>query len=232
MTAERSQEDYFRSTGGDQYFTRNVAVQSEPRRNHPAFRLLEQLPQGSLNPQGRAAVLGGAGGREAAALAEILPGYSVANVDISQRAIESGRAVFPLLEHHCLSLTSSDPGLSIVLGEQDIIFAVAVLHWIDRQHLARGIANIDESLRDGGYLLIADFFPSTNRKNPIRHSPEHFTYKQDYSASFLALGTYEVVASNTRVAPTPAQIPAQERRVADVLLRKNLTGLYPIGWTD
>ncbi len=231
MADAGSQEDYFAVSGGDAYFQRNAAFQGDPL-NHPAFGLLEAVRSELPEDSGRAAVLGGSAGREAAGLKGLFPGWTLSNVDISQKAIDFGKERFPHLNHYRLSLTVSGGNFTAALGEQDVIVVVSVLPWIDRRLLARAIANIDETLRDGGYLLITDFLPSTNRRNPIRHSPEHFTYKQDYSASFLALGTYEVVASNTRVAPTPAHIPAQERRTADLLLRKNLTGLYPIGWTD
>ena len=112
----------------------------------------------------------------------------------------------------------------------DVVFVVGVLLWVDRAGLARAIANIDESLRDGGLLFIDDFLPPTRRKNPIRHAPNNFTYKQDYGVPFLSLGTYETVALSTRITEQPAEIDAQERRLATHLLRKNLMGLYPVGF--
>ena len=112
-----------------------------------------------------------------------------------------------------------------------MIFVVAVLHWVDRSGLSRAIANIDESLRNGGLLLISDFLPPTRRKNPIRHAPNNFTSKQDYGEPFLSLGTYETVALKTLKTEQPVDIDAQERRVATHLLRKNLTGLYPVGYS-
>lgn len=65
----------------------------------------------------------------------------------------------------------------------------------------------------------------------MEHSPDNFTYMQDYSEPFLSLGTNETVALSTRIAEQPADIDAQERRLATHLLRKNLTGLYPLGYS-
>lgn len=161
---------------------------------------------------------------------EQLPDWEVFNVDISPEAIAFGRRVFPQVEHHCLSISSIEPRLISAIGDMDVIFVVGVLLWVDRAGLSRAIANVDESLRDGGLLLISDFLPSTRRKNPIKHSPDHFTYKQDYSEPFLSLGTYQTVALSTRIAEQPTVVDAQERRAAVHLLRKNLTGLYPIGY--
>ena len=226
-----TQEGYFATQGGDEYFRRNLAGQEVAWTDHPALQYLMAAAGSELPAKGRAAVLGGAGGREAAGLKERLPEWEISNVDISPEAIAFGRQTFPHLEHHCLSISSVEPRLSEALGEMDVIFVVGVLLWVDRAGLSRAIANIDESLRDGGLLLISDFLPPTRRKNPIKHSPDNFTYKQDYSESFLSLGTYETVALSTRTSEQPADIDAQERRLATHLLRKNLTGLYPVGYS-
>lgn len=80
-------------------------------------------------------------------------------------------------------------------------------------------------------LLISDFLPATRRKNSIKHASEFFTFKQDYSELFLSLGIYETVAVSVQVKADPADIDVQERRLATHLLRKNLTGLYPVGYS-
>ena len=226
---ENSQEKYFAERGGNDYFQRNLDVQEAARYDHPALELLSSAAGNGLPARGRATVVGGAGGREAAARQQRFPGWKVSNVDISPEAIAFGRATFPQVEHHCLSITSSSPRLVEVLGENDLLFVVVVLSWVDRSGLSRAIANIDESIRDGGLLLISDFFPSTRRRNPIRHAPENFTYKQDYAEPFLSLGIYETVAVSTNTAAQPAELDAQERRDATHLLRKDLVGLYPAG---
>jgi len=211
-----SQEEYFSRAGGDAYFDRNLALQSAPDRNHPALRLLgNPLPE-DLSGTGRGAVLGGAGGREAAALQEIVPGWRITNLDISEKAIEFG--------------TSTRPPLSEVIGPQDLTMVVSVLHWVDRSMLSSSIANIDRVVVDGGLLLITDFLPSARRKNPIRGSQGFYTFKQDYAAIFLSLGTYEIERMQVRTSREPADLDREERRVVDVLLRKRLTSLYPVGW--
>lgn len=223
-----SQEEYFRTVGGDAYFERNIAAQDEPKRPL-AFELLEDLG-GRMTDIRRAAVVGGAAGSEAAALTELIPGCQVTNIDISSRAIEHGRVVFPDLEHVCASVSAPGGAFADAVGEQDLIFLVAILHWVDRRGLAKAVANVDGVLRDGGLLLIWDFLPPSPRKNPIRHAPEHFTYKQDYSAPFLALGTYDRVRLNTYIAAEPSGIPEAERTLASMLLAKDLYGRLPIGY--
>lgn len=226
-----AQERYFSTRGGDEYFRRNLVGQDVAKSDHPALELFTATAGTTLPAKGSAAVLGGAGGREAAGLKELLPDWQVFNVDVAPEAIAFGRQAFPHLEHHCLSISSVQPRLIETIGEVDVIFVVAVLHWVDRSGLSRTVANIDESVLNGGLLLLSDFLPPTRRKNPIKHAPEFFTYKQDYSEAFLSLGIYETVAVSTRVAKEPADIDSQERRAATHLLRKNLTGLYPVGYS-
>ncbi len=231
MGPSLSQEDYFSSSGGDDYFERNSEGQGQPYLGAPAFELLRGLSEGTLPARGRATVLGGSGGRIAAGLSGVLPGWKLTNVDISAKAIDFGRTAFAEFEHYCLSITSKAPDLLSAIGDQDLIYVAGVLLWVDRRSLARAVANIDESLRDGGHLLITDFLPSGPRRNPIRHSPEHYTYKQDYSAPFLSLGTYELVSMNSHIAPQRDGLSVDERRSGHHLLRKDLSGLYPIGWS-
>lgn len=141
-----SQDSYFATRGGDEYFQRNLAGQDVVRHDHPALEFLVASAGSQLPNQGRAAVLGGAGGREAACLKELLPDWTVSNVDISPDAIEFGRRTFPQVEHHCLNISSVTPRLAETLGDIDLIFAVFILHWVDRSGLSRAFANIDESL--------------------------------------------------------------------------------------
>lgn len=224
------QEQYFATVGGNEYFRRNFAGQEVAQPHHQALELLMTVAGRELPSQGHAVVLGGAGGREASGLKQRLPDWKVANVDISPEAIEFGKLRFQDIDHHCLSISAASFRLAETLGETDLVFVVGVLPWIGRSKLSRTIANIDDILRDGGLLLISDFLPPTRRKNPIRHAPEHFTYKQDYSEPFLALGIYETVTVLTSVADQPGDISVHERRRSTHLLRKDLSGLYPIGY--
>ena len=226
-----SQNSYFADGGGDEYFRRNHKGNSAPSPSLPGIELIRTTGVDALIPVGWAAVLGGSGGHRAAALALELPAWNISSVDISSEAIASGRELFPHITHHCLDLCDVGPRLVDVIPEQDLIVLPSVLPWVDRAQLSRAVANIDETLLDGGLLMISDFLPPTRRKNPIKHAPGFFTYKQDYSEPFLSLGIYETVAVSARVAKEPADIDAQERRIASHLLRKNLTGLYPIGYS-
>lgn len=229
-SAAGNQDEFFAAAGGDDYFDRNRALQDAPDTHHPALQLFGEHPSGDLPESGRAAVIGGAGGREAAALNQLLPGWHVANVDISERAIEFGRQRFPHLDHHCMSISSARPTLRDAIGIQDLTMVVSVLHWVDRATLSTAIANIDHLVADSGLLLLTDFLPVSRRKNPIRGSGGFFTFNQDYPAIFLSLGTYEIERMQVRTSPEPAEIDPQERRVVDILLRKRLTDLYPVGW--
>lgn len=230
MSTKNCQEEYFRSVGGDDYFKRNSGHES-PLDGHPSITLIQERFLHTLSHKGRAAVLGGAGGREAAALAKTLAGWELTNVDISQKAIDFGAAAYPNIRHRCMSITSTTPTLTETIGPQDLILVTGVLLWVDRYLLAQAIANIDLSLRDGGLLVIWDFMPPTNRRNPIRHSPNYFTFKQDYSKPFLSLGTYTMLGMESIILADPPDLDESERRAVTFALKKDLHGLYPVGYS-
>ena len=65
-----TEEQYFAALGGDEYFRRKLVGQDVARTDHPALELVTAAAGTALPARGRAAVLGGAGGREAAVLKE------------------------------------------------------------------------------------------------------------------------------------------------------------------
>src|SRR5262249_45817990 len=112
----------------------------------------------------------------------------------------------------------------------DLIIINFVLHWVDRSTLFATLAEIDRLLVDGGHLIIGDFYPANRMRVRYHHLPdaEVYTYKQDYSAAFLASGLYHQVAVLTFDHATRSLRAdvAEDERFATCLLRKALSELY------
>ena len=51
----------------------------------------------------------------------------------------------------------------------NLIIINDVFCWISRESVLRSVANIDENLSEGGYLLIRDFFPDRKIRNQNMH---------------------------------------------------------------
>ncbi len=87
------------------------------------------------------------------------------------------------------SEVSTGPGLA---GSFDVVIVSFVFHWVARKRLAGSVAAVDALLRDGGALIIADFLPDRPCARRYHHREDiaMYTYKQDYTRCFTALGTY------------------------------------------
>lgn len=82
----------------------------------------------------------------------------------------------------------------------DLVIVNSVFHWIDRQNLLKTVSELDRILKDGGFIIIGDFFPDYLYLKVRYHhlSDKHvFTYKQDYSKIFTFSGIYKKIATLT-----------------------------------
>jgi SAM-dependent methyltransferase len=147
-------------------------------------------------------------------------------VDASDQAIQAGLKQYPDLKL-ALGVLSSVP----FKKSYDIVIVNFVLHWIDRSTLAKSIAEIDRLTRDGGFLVIGDFFPDYPQRRFYHHCPDDsvYTYKQDYTKIFESLGTYKQIANLTYdhdCTQTPLQPCESQSRAFCAILEKSLSGFY------
>lgn len=78
----------------------------------------------------------------------------------------------------------------------DLIIIDDVFGWVSRETLFQSISNIDNALKEGGFLFLRDFFPDKKTKNRNHHVSDEsiFNYKVPFSHAsiFLASGIYEI----------------------------------------
>ncbi len=110
--------------------------------------------------------------------------------DVSAEAIDEGRGRYP---HLILNRAASHERQFTI--PQDLIVLAFTLHWVERFWLSWTVAQVDSLLMPGSHLIITDFLPDVPTKVRYHHRTdvELWTYKQDYSACFTALGTYRKV---------------------------------------
>ncbi|MFA6305717.1 MAG: class I SAM-dependent methyltransferase [Candidatus Gracilibacteria bacterium] len=146
-------------------------------------------------------------------------GAACCGCDVSEAAIADGRERYPDV---FLSLAAAHYMLYRDKAFDVVIFSF-VLHWIDRPRLASVIAEADRVLAPGGHLIVVDFLPlwPTKRRYHHRQDVEAWTYKQDYAACWLSLGTYtqrrRILFNHDTGEPGVCDAGAQ---AAGVLLRK------------
>jgi SAM-dependent methyltransferase len=216
-----TQDKIFAAFEGNRWFARNkAALQHYESEADMPLRLLALY---DLSPK-RVLEVGAANGFRLATLATRY-GARVVAVEPSTDAIADGRATFPSVE-----FVHGEARALPLRDSYDLVIINFVLHWIDRCHLLRVIAEIDRVVADGGYLLIGDFCPSHPTKVPYHHYTETavYTYKQNYAAPFLASGLYHLVSliTSDHATKTMRGEVSDHERVGTWLLRKRLTENY------
>jgi SAM-dependent methyltransferase len=216
----QTQSRIFLASEADEWFRRNAAALKgfDLAKDPPATLIREY----GLRPR-RILEVGAANGARVAALCAEYGARGTA-IEPSAAAVEDARARFPDIK--------VERGLSHELPTDetyDLVIISAVFHWVDRSLLLATVAEIDRVLDDGGYLVVADFFPHSPMKNAYEHvdSERMYTYKQDYSAVFRASGVYLPVGSAlSEHGGTRSPAPAENDRWGVWLLRKDLDQAY------
>lgn len=72
----------------------------------------------------------------------------------------------------------------------DIILIPFVFMYVDRDLLLKSVSEIDRVLKNGGKLIITDFYPNKPRKNSYKHIDGMFIYKQKYFEIFTSTNNY------------------------------------------
>lgn len=93
----------------------------------------------------------------------------------------------------------------------------------DRSDLFRIAAEGDRVLKEGGHLVIADFFPPFAYKNTYSHVPGLYTYKMDYSRLFLANPAYQQVFARRYYL---GDITSVDEMMAVIVLKKSTAEGY------
>jgi SAM-dependent methyltransferase len=207
---------------GDRYFerTRGHTLQEADPENDPPLRMIATY---DLHPRNVLEV-GAANGYRLASLVR-LHGCRASGVEPGEAAVADGRSRFPNVR---MEQGRAD---AIPYDDQfDLVIINFVFHWIDRTVLLKTVAEIDRVVEDGGFLLIGDFYPTHPTRARYHHLPgeDIYTYKQDWSAMFVASGSYRTVAmlSGKHTASRPTADVDDHDRMATWLLRKRLDGQY------
>lgn len=184
----KTQNDLFIEEEADAWFLRNSssALEEVPDDHF----ILEALKNADLPTKGSSLDIGGAAGKLSAGFLRTHPEWTCHVIEPSKLAIEAGAKAFPKIKFSQGNLGQSEP---FIYSKQDLILLAGVMSNLDRSVLSQTIANVDNALKDQGYLLISDFDTPFPRKNPYKHREGYFTYKQAYAKIFLSMEIYHLV---------------------------------------
>lgn len=79
----------------------------------------------------------------------------------------------------------------------DLVYIGFCAYLFDRSKLLSAFAEADRVLKVGGFLAITDFDPGNKSKKHYIHKPGIYSYKQDYSKSFIESGLYYLVSKTS-----------------------------------
>ena len=112
----------------------------------------------------------------------------------------------------------------------DLIIIDDVFGWVSRETLFESISNIDNVLKDGGFLFIRDFYPDKRSKTKNHHVQDslvfNFKIPHSHASVFLASGMYEiqwqkVFFDNLGISTSYKSDNPFHYRWIDVILRKS-----------
>jgi Methylase involved in ubiquinone/menaquinone biosynthesis len=207
------QRDLFLESEGDRYFERNATKDI----NSSACAFYRNF----IKPGDRVLEIGCSSGKNLEYL-QMSAGCEAYGIDPSAKAIETGKRSFEELK---LTIGTSDR-----LDFSDKFFNVVIfgfcLYLVDRELLARSVAEADRVLKNEGYLIITDFDAKFPLKRPYKHKPGVFSYKMDYAALFLANPSYSMADKQCFSHVEQQFNPDPADRVASVALYKNHLHAY------
>lgn len=94
------------------------------------------------------------------------------------------------------------------------------LYLCDPEDYCNIVAEGNRVLRDGGYLIIYDFYPHYNHKRPYKHKKGLWSYKMEFSDLWLGNPTYHLYARRV-YGDEP------DDQTAVTILKKNIKIAFP-----
>lgn len=157
-------------------------------------------------------------------------------IEPSQLAVDEASKMFPQIE---VSVGVSHDLARYAEASFDIVTVAFVFHWVDRARLLQTVSEIDRVLKDGGTLLIMDFFPDVPHRREYHHNLDLgvYTFKQIYADMFTASNIYTELDRVKFKHPDGVHydwhqrddsLTGGDRDGMLVVLQKDLLGNYPV----
>lgn len=187
------QKEAFLAYEANAWFERNKSVIDN---YHPEKdRVISLITEYGLKPE-KILEIGSSAGYRLNGLKNILPSTEVFGLEPSTEAIEYGKQNYPSVNfvHGC-----ADDLSDFEEGSLDIVIVGFVFYVIDRNIFYKVVSEIDRVLKNGGILIIVDFFSESSLKNTYQHinSFSAYSFKQNYDEVFTASKLYYLLDKST-----------------------------------
>lgn len=182
---KKKQENIFIDQEADAWFERNSTKVTKPVSINDM--VIEGILSINLPKSGSFIDLGGGVGAVSARITKLYPKWSGTVLEPSKKAIKHGSKIFPWINFISGSISKKKDMPKKVY---DMAIISMVFTWIDRNLLTQAVANIDNLVRPGGYIIIKDFYTPNPKVNNYHHAEGVLTYKQDYPLLFTSTNLY------------------------------------------
>ncbi len=205
----------FSVSEGDRWFERNLSSNFESDKVMQILKIAKILPKKTLE-------IGCSNGKRLDLIRSTF-NSKCWGVDPSIKAIESGKKNYPEL---MLSVGTAD-SLKFKDNSFDVIIFGFCLYLCDRDDLFKISFEVDRCLKDGGVIVINDFYSTLPYKNKYSHLEGIYSYKMDYSKMFK-WNPYYVEEANMVYGHSGFELKNNpDERVSVVILKKNRHYAYP-----
>ena len=191
------QDEFYLNTEGDDFFKRNFANKETPDLRLNKKIIYDEIKESGISYK-TVLEFGGNYGDLLYNMKKNNDATECFNVEASKDAIQFGQKKFKD-EVNFVHGTIADN--EITNNEKfekyfDLIIIDDVFDWVSRETIFQSITNIDNLLKDGGFLFIRDFYPDKNTKNQNHHVKDGFVYnfkvENSHAGIFLGTGIYEI----------------------------------------
>ena len=208
----------------DSWFERNLSYIRSYDVNDD--KTVANLDHYKLNPEALLEI-GCSGGYRLNGIKNKFKNCVVHGIEPSKKAIAYGKQTFPRV---LLNEGTADD-LSIYSDQSmDVVIVGFIFYVIDRQILLKVISEVDRVLKNGGVLIIVDFFSPTPIKTHYQHIKDFnaFSFKQNYYEIFESSKLYHLLDKFTlnHNSKEPDASDDYSNKYGMTLLRKDLLASY------
>lgn len=184
----KKQKEIFQISEGNRWFQRNKESHHLCDSDWMDDDIVHFMRHHDISPK-KVLEIGCSNGKRLHILQKIFASEGV-GIDPSFEAIEDGKQRFPNIS---LSLGTADT-LAFKNNSFDTIILGFFLLMCDRDDLFKIAMEVDRCLKDGGMLIIQDFYASFSYKNSYAHLEGMYSYKMDYASMFTWNPAYTEIA--------------------------------------
>jgi hypothetical protein len=194
------QDKYYLEKEGDDFFSRNFEGHDAPDLRENKKTILNCIENSKINFN--SVIEFGCNYGDLLNYFSTVLEKKCVGIEASNKAVEYGRKLYSDAVEFHHGVIADNPVSNDTNKDSTFDLAIVddVFSWVSRNSILASIANVDKSIKDGGFLFIRDFKPHTFTKTRNHHIVDSDVYNFKVVGSHLQIllntGMYEIVSEN------------------------------------